>query len=99
MVSEKLFAGIPPFPDDIPTMPMYTVSLGDLCARDERAAHTMFTACQELGFFLLDLRQSELGESMIQEIDSLFVVGKEIMSLPEDIKEQYLHDMPRSFLG
>ena len=85
--------------NDIPTMPMYTISLGDLRAEDERTARTMFTACQELGFFLLDLRQDELGESMIQEIDSLFDVGKDMMSLPEDIKEQYLYNILQSFLG
>lgn len=99
MASAKLFKDIPPFPDDVPTIPMCIISLADLRSRDRNAVQRMLAACRELGFFLLDLREDELGELAIAEIDQLFTVGKDIMSLPEDIKQQYLNDAPRSFLG
>ncbi|KAK8089873.1 oxidoreductase [Apiospora hydei] len=36
---------------------------------------------------------------MMEEIDQLFDVGKDILNLPEDAKQRYLHDIPKSFLG
>ncbi|KAK7757420.1 hypothetical protein SLS62_000433 [Diatrype stigma] len=100
MASAKLFGDIPPFPDDVPIAPMYTVSLASLRSGDDAAAKSVLCACQELGFFLLDLQgDDEVGKTMIEEIDQLFDAGTKIMSLPEDEKEQYLHDIPKSFLG
>ncbi|KAI1498402.1 Clavaminate synthase-like protein [Biscogniauxia marginata] len=99
MASEKLFREIPTFPDDVPAMPMSTITLASLRSGDINTAQRMLAACQELGFFLLDLREDKLGEMIMEEIDQLFDVGKDIMNLPEDIKQQYLHDIPRSFLG
>ncbi|KAM4065029.1 2OG-Fe(II) oxygenase superfamily protein [Hirsutella rhossiliensis] len=99
MASEKLFRDIPPFPENVPTMPMHTVSLAGLNSRDEKTAQQALDACQELGFFLVDLRGDELGEAVMEEIDHLFAVGKDIMDLPQDVKRAFLHDIPRSFLG
>lgn len=99
MASQKSFQAIPAFPDDIPTASMSTISLAKLNSGDEAAARSLLTACQELGFFLLDLNDDALGNELIDIIDQLFVAGKDIMDLPQDEKEQYLHDAPRSFLG
>lgn len=99
MASDKLFEDIPPFPDDVPTASMSTISLASLNSGDEVTAKRLFDACQELGFFLLDLHDDALGETLIQEIDDLFGVMKEVMNLPDEEKEKYLHDIPRSFLG
>lgn len=99
MASEKLFVDIPPFPDNVPTMPMHTISLASLNSGHEDAAERLVAACQELGFFLLDLRGDQLGEKVTKEIDLLFDLGRDVMNLPEDIKQQCLHDSPRSFLG
>lgn len=49
--------------------------------------------------FLLDLHGDTLGETLIEEVDELFGVMKEIRNLPDDVKEKYLHNIPRSFLG
>jgi isopenicillin N synthase-like dioxygenase len=40
-----------------------------------------------------------MGDTMIECIDQLFTIGQEIFDLPERVKHQYLHDIPRSFLG
>jgi isopenicillin N synthase-like dioxygenase len=99
MASEKLFSDIPPFPDNVPTAPMRKISLANLRLKDDDAAKSAFAACQELGFFLLDLHGDGLGEAIMDEIDQLFNAADGIMNLPEDVKEQYLFDFPKSFLG
>lgn len=99
MASEKLFEDVPPFPEDVATMPMHVISLADLRSGTQGTAQKVLAACQELGFFLLDLRGDGLGEGMMAEIDQLFGVGKHIMNLPDEVKQEYLHDIPKSFLG
>ena len=58
---------LPPFPDDIETAPLVSVSFKDLEHRDANASTALFKACKELGFFYLDLFGSELGEKIIEE--------------------------------
>jgi isopenicillin N synthase-like dioxygenase len=99
MASAKLFETIPAFPDDVPTAPMHTISLAELSAGNKSVANDVLAACQELGFFLLDLRGDQLGESVIKEVDELFEAGKDIMNLPDEVKDNFQHDPPRSFLG
>lgn len=99
MASQKLFEDVPPFPEDVATMPMRTIPLADLRSGAQNTAQEVLLACQDLGFFLLDLQGDELGDKMIGEVDELFGVGKDIMSLPDEVKQEYLHDIPRSFLG
>ncbi|KAJ3479003.1 hypothetical protein NLG97_g8431 [Lecanicillium saksenae] len=99
MASAKLFKDVPLFPDNVPTVSMNTIALSGLRQNDVDTEKQTLTACEELGFFLLDLRGDSLGETMIECIDQLFVIGKGIFDLPESVKNQYLHDIPRSFLG
>lgn len=99
MASEALFKNIPPFPEDVPTAPMPTISFGSLRRRDDQVEKNVLKACREVGFFLLDLRGDELGTKLVHEIDQLFHVCQETMNLPDDIKEQHQNDIPRSFLG
>jgi hypothetical protein len=48
---------------------------------------------------MLDLRGDPLGETVIGEVDSLLTIGKDIMNSPDEIKEKYQNDAPKSFLG
>lgn len=99
MASQQLFENVPPFPDDIPTASMQTISLASLRSGDETAANILLTACQELGFFMLDIAGDMLGNNLMKEVDQIFLAGKDIMNLPGGIKDQYLNDAPKSFLG
>lgn len=99
MASEKIFQDIPPFPDDVPTASISTISLASLVSGDEAAARSVLEACEELGFFLLDLNGDTLGKELIEDIDQLFLAGRDILDLPAAVKEQYLMDAPKSFLG
>ncbi|KXH62212.1 hypothetical protein CSAL01_10597 [Colletotrichum salicis] len=100
MASEKLFENIPPFPNDIPTASIASVSLAGLRAKDGTTAQNLLKACQTLGFFLLDLREDPVGEELVTEIDQLMGdVVRDIMNLPIDVRKQYHVDVPRSFEG
>ncbi|TQS33961.1 hypothetical protein Golomagni_05678 [Golovinomyces magnicellulatus] len=99
MASKAFFDAAPPFPNDIPTISMNKVRLAGLQAQDAETEQQLFTACQDLGFFFLDLQGDTTGDEMIKSIDELFRLGKDIFNLPEDVKQQYLHDAPKSFLG
>jgi hypothetical protein len=99
MASEHLFTDIPAFPDDVPIASMTTVPLESLRSQDGTAAEALLGACRELGFFLLDLGSDETGKLLIEIIDQLFVACKETMNLSGEVKREYQHDFPRSFLG
>ncbi|KAI1081986.1 Clavaminate synthase-like protein [Whalleya microplaca] len=99
MASSKLFEGIPAFPDDIPIAQISTISLSGLRAGDASVAESLLSSAQNLGFFLLDLREDDIGNNLIEEVDSLFDLSKVVMNLPSDIKQKYRNDPPRSFLG
>jgi hypothetical protein len=47
--SARLFEIIPPFPDDVPTTPMHTITLADLSSNSEPVARALRAAYQELG--------------------------------------------------
>ncbi|KAI4603857.1 hypothetical protein KJ359_003679 [Pestalotiopsis sp. 9143b] len=66
---------------------------------DPAVAKLLLSACQELGFFQLDLRDDKIGDAVVGEIDQLFGMAKALFDLPPTVKEEYLHDAPRSFLG
>ncbi|KAI0454621.1 oxidoreductase [Xylaria acuta] len=99
MASEKLFENIPPFPNDIPTAPISTISLAGLRSGDHSVAASLLTSAQELGFFLLDLRDDDIGKVLVEEIDKLFAMSKIVFNLPKETKQLYLHNAPKSFLG
>ncbi|KAI1338641.1 oxidoreductase [Xylariaceae sp. FL0016] len=99
MASQALFQDLPPFPEDVPVASMKKVPLAGLRSGDEATAKEVFAACQELGFFLLDLYGDDMGEETIAELDQLFSGAKDIMDTPEDVKAKYLHNIPKNFLG
>ena len=99
MASKRLHDAVPAFPQDLRPAPMHTISLKRLTAGETSTCQSILHACQELGFFLLDLQGDEVGEIVIDEVDRLFRAGEDIMNLPEEVKEKFQHDIPRNFLG
>jgi isopenicillin N synthase-like dioxygenase len=80
---------LPPFPDDIKTAPLGSVSFKNLENGDLPASTALFKACKELGFFYLDLFGSELGEKIIEESEKLNTLQKEFFELPNEVKDVY----------
>ncbi|KAF2690158.1 hypothetical protein K458DRAFT_439230 [Lentithecium fluviatile CBS 122367] len=91
MASKKHFESIPAFPNDVPTAPTYATRLAGLNSDDQSAAKSLLGACQELRFFLLDLRDDTLGEAIIQAVDILLEAGKDIMNLSYEVIDKFKH--------
>jgi hypothetical protein len=88
MASKKLFVAVRRFPDDVPTVSTYTVSLAKLNSAHLAAAKSVLDVCEKFGLFLLDQQSDSLGEPLISEIDNLFEARRDIMNLPNEVKDK-----------
>ncbi|PGG95268.1 hypothetical protein AJ79_10157 [Helicocarpus griseus UAMH5409] len=91
MSYEENFAGIPPFPDDVPCAPLLRLSLEKLLNHNETEVERLCSACKDLGFFYLDLR----GNPILADADGLFDTGERLFELDLDEKRKY--DMSKQF--
>ncbi|KAL9110165.1 MAG: hypothetical protein Q9227_005225 [Pyrenula ochraceoflavens] len=87
----------PPFPSDIPTAPLLRLSLSKLYSHDPEELSRFTSACEELGFFYLDLTDSE--PTLLSTADTLFTVGESLFSLPLSQKNQYDFSAQNSYFG
>lgn len=91
---------LPPFPDDVPTAPLLQLSLHKLLQRDPSELQRFVRACEDLGFFYLDLSSDAgLGRSILSDADALFGVGEELLGLPLEEKQQYDFSGQKSYFG
>ena len=89
----------PPFPDNITTAPLVSISLSKLEDGDEAESEAFYDACKSLGFFYLQLEGSELGESIVHEAEQLNRIMKEFYARPEEEREDYLREKIDAFFG
>ena len=87
----------PPFPDDVPTAPLLRISLRKLLHRDASEVDRCIRACEDLGFFYLDLRGD--GDALLRDVDALFAVGEELLDLPLEKKAPYDFSQQKSYFG
>ena len=90
---------LPPFPTTVPTAPLLQISLAKLLRHDEPEIQRCVRACEELGFFYLDLSSCDTGSSILQCADSLFGVGEELLTLPLEEKRRYDFSGEGSYFG
>lgn len=93
------FPGIPPFPDDVSTAPLLRLSSGKLLAGDPAEHERLFQASTDIGFFYLDLSDSEQGLSLLKDADDLFKVGETLFELSLEEKKQYDFSGQNSYFG
>lgn len=93
------FPGIPPFPDDVSTAPLLRLSLGKLSANDFGEHQRLFQASTDIGFFYLDLSDSEQGSTLLSDADNLFKVGEELLELSLEEKKKYDFSSQNSYYG
>ncbi|KAJ5925498.1 hypothetical protein N7454_008137 [Penicillium verhagenii] len=93
------FPDLPPFPTDVPTAPLLRLSLEKLLGGDASECNRLFTASVEIGFFYLDFRDSRLGDSLLEDVDRLFEVGKELFELSLEEKNKYDFSKQNSYFG
>jgi len=77
------FPNIPPFPSDIPTAPLYRLSLSALRSNPAESAR-LFQSSKDLGFFYLDLRGHVEGERLLKEADQAFELAQTCYDLGRD---------------
>ncbi|KAL2853292.1 hypothetical protein BJY01DRAFT_79066 [Aspergillus pseudoustus] len=93
------FAGLPRFPEDIPTAPLLRLSLKKLAEQDEVEIRRLNTACEELGFFYLDLQDASPVSDILDDVDNLFQLGTELFELPLEEKKKYDLSGQKSYFG
>ncbi|KAL6704643.1 hypothetical protein ACN47E_008040 [Coniothyrium glycines] len=79
-----------PFPNDVPTAPLESISLAQLVAGDAAAVQRVGHAMRHIGFFYLDLRGHEVGMELLREASECCRLIKDtLVGLPVELKEQY----------
>ncbi|KAK3360560.1 hypothetical protein B0T25DRAFT_449582 [Lasiosphaeria hispida] len=79
-----------PFPDDLPTVDLQTVSIAKLLSKDEAEAQRIFSFCRDPGFFLLDLTDHPEGVALLQDAAECARLAKKLFKgLSIDRKREY----------
>lgn len=89
----------PPFPKDIKTAPLVSISLDKLQAGDENESNSFYDAATGLGFFYLKLGDSELGEKIVNEAEQLNDLQQEFYKLPQEEREEFAREKIDAFFG
>lgn len=81
----------PPFPVDsaFPTIDLETISLKKIQDGDASEQTRMFEACQDWGFFYLELAGAPEGDTIHSKADDVARVAEQIFQLPVEEKLKY----------
>lgn len=93
------FPDIPPFPTDVSTAPLLRLSLENLLNRDKDEFQRFCRACEDIGFFYLDLRGAEKGITILEDAEKLFGVGARLFDLDLEEKRKYDFSAQNSYFG
>ncbi|KLT43940.1 Clavaminate synthase-like protein [Cutaneotrichosporon oleaginosum] len=99
MPPQTRHASLPPFPSDLTTAPLVSVSLAGLEARDPAAEQALWDACRDLGFFYLDMFGSELGERIVTQAEQVNDVQDEFWALGNAELDKYGRDKVHDFFA
>ena len=87
MPTARSFARVPPFPNHVPAVELRRLELRSLLSSgDGVGSGPLFEACAGLGFFLLDLRGCVEGETVLEEAEAGFGIGREFYALSDEEK-------------
>jgi isopenicillin N synthase-like dioxygenase len=79
-----------PFPDDIATIELGTISVAKLLAGDAEEAKRIFAFCQDPGFFNLDLTDHPDGVQLLRHAVHCNRLANKMFALPIDRKREFL---------
>ncbi|VDC01153.1 unnamed protein product [Peniophora sp. CBMAI 1063] len=74
---------IPPFPDDVPVVPLLVIDYKRIVERDEAEIERLWEAATKLGFWYLKNHGAD------EEVDGMFDMGAETMALPLEEKKKF----------
>jgi isopenicillin N synthase-like dioxygenase len=78
-------------PQNLPVAQLRTVQLSDLLQGDDAEAQKLFEACKMDGFFYLNIKN--IDEHVLEVIDGMFELDKELYDLPDE--EKMLYDVDK----
>lgn len=90
-------ATLPAFPDDVPIAPLLKISMTKLMSGDAEEARRMSLACEDIGFFYMDL--TDWDSAVLSDVASLYQVGKKLFELSLTEKKQYDFSGMGSYFG
>ena len=93
------FNKYPPFPTDVPVADLRCLSFTKLLADEESESEGLFRSCRETGFFLVDLRGTSEGETMLKHADIAFDLNKKIFELGQEELTKHAFQPPVSLFG
>ena len=83
------FPGLPPFPQDVPTIDLPHISFSKVSAGDEAEIDRLFQTCKHWGFFFLDLHESAQGANLLKLSDETLEIGRKFFELNSEEKDKY----------
>ncbi|KAL8888830.1 MAG: hypothetical protein Q9192_006113 [Flavoplaca navasiana] len=99
MPTREFFARNPPFPSDVPVIELECLSFTKLLANDAAECQRLFQACQYIGFFLVNLRGSDEGETMLKHAERAFDLTEQIHRVDQDTLKRYSFKPPADLFG
>lgn len=89
MIQKSSISELPPFPEDVDTAPIATISLAKLLSKDEAESASALEACRTHGFFYLNLMSTPLGDDLLSEAEELLQVSHQAFDHAVEDKRQY----------
>ncbi|KAJ5810616.1 oxidoreductase 2OG-Fe(II) oxygenase family [Penicillium pulvis] len=99
MPTVKYFDQCPPFPSGVRTVPLPKVSFEELQNGSEKESQLLFQACQEWGFFLLNLQPSRKGNELLGNAEQMFDLTNETYDLDQSVLDSYAYKPPHDLMG
>lgn len=93
------YENLPPFPENVPLAPLFRVSLDKLLANDEEENGRLFEACKTLGFFYLELGDSEYGHALKDGSEDLLRLSQDAFIIPQEVKMEHTFAKMRGIFG
>jgi len=97
--STSTLSSLPPFPSDLPHAPIARISSAALLSHDPAASASLLEACRTYGFFYLDLRDSEVGKTLVAEAERLLALAQSSFRLPLEEKNGFHLERGVSMFG
>ncbi|KAK4201255.1 hypothetical protein QBC40DRAFT_324733 [Triangularia verruculosa] len=89
----------PTFPPNLPLAPLTVISYTKLLANDVIESSNLLSACQNQGFFHLDLSSSSTGASLLSQSSQLYTLARSLFALPLETKQQFALQKGVSLFG
>ncbi|CAJ0546817.1 Ff.00g014440.m01.CDS01 [Fusarium sp. VM40] len=89
----------PPFPEDVPIVPIARLSSRKLTSSCENEMKKVLRACETDGFFYLDLTDGLFGQALLDEADDILHVSKGALNQPLDYKMKFLAERGKEMFG